>query len=93
MTDQRPGGDIETRALLYRVVQRGAALHQVLDELLRGNPTAAARIGLTPETLDGIGRMISAANWASTADLFQLGDDELALRVIARAQELDGEQS
>lgn len=93
MTDQRPGSDIESRAQLYRVVQRGAALHQLLSELLRENPAAAARIGLSDETLSGIGRMISAANWASTADLFQLGDDEPALQVIARAAELEEEQS
>lgn len=93
MTDPRPGGDLESRAQLHRVVQRGAALHELLSELLRENPAAAARIGLTAETLDGLNQLASRAHWASTADLFQRGEHAEALRVIASAAELEGEQS
>ncbi|SLJ23846.1 Uncharacterised protein [Mycobacteroides abscessus subsp. abscessus] len=93
MTDQRPGCDVESRAQLRLFVQRVGALSELLAEWLRENPAAASRIGLTTADTDRINQLTSRAHWASTADLFQRGEDELALRVIARAAELEGEES
>ncbi|MGC5023587.1 hypothetical protein ACLQ3K_02435 [Tsukamurella sp. DT100] len=84
-----PGRDVESRAQLYRVVQRGAALANLLDTL---PAEAVARIGLTGEDRDRLSQLTSRALWASTADLHQSKADDLARRVTARAAELDADE-
>ncbi|RDH13755.1 hypothetical protein [Tsukamurella pulmonis] len=84
-----PGRDVESRAQLYRVVQRGAALANLLDTL---PAEAVACIGLTGEDRDRLSQLTSRALWASTADLHQNKADDLARRVTARAAELDAEE-
>ncbi|MBN7463497.1 hypothetical protein PP568_06690 [Mycobacteroides abscessus] len=89
---QRPGCDLESRAQLRRLERRAGDLHQFLSELVRESPAAASRIGITDETVSWVNQLAGRAYWASTADLFQRGEDEFARRVIARAEELE-EQS
>lgn len=88
-TDDQPGRDLESRAALYRVVQTGAPLVNALDAL---TPEAAARIGLTEADRDRLSRIFGRALWASTADLHQLGEFDLAHQVTARAAELAEEK-
>ncbi|CPR93855.1 Uncharacterised protein [Mycobacteroides abscessus subsp. abscessus] len=92
MNLQRPGCDLESRAQLRRLERRAGDLHQFLSELVRESPAAASRIGITDETVSWVNQLAGRAYWASTADLFQRGEDEFARRVIARAEELE-EQS
>ena len=84
-----PGRDIESRAQLYRVVQRGAALANLLDTL---PDEAVARIGFTDADRNRLSQLTSRALWASTADLHQNKADDLARRVTARAAELDADE-
>ena len=78
--------DLDARARLHHAVAQLAASHRALEAL---SPAAAARIGLTADDMDRIALLTSRSLWASTADLNQRGEDELAARVIARAAELE----
>jgi hypothetical protein len=80
--------DLDSRAVLYRVVQQAAPLHRILSAL---PDAAASRIGLTAGDLDRLSRLTSRALWASTSDLHERGEHEYAARVVERAAELEGE--